>query len=171
MQSQRWRCTSHCVHLGRIAEFLFNGYSGRGLNEFAKSRSGVGESPGRQFHLEPVQRFPSNFLLFAVHHKLRYKTAGGLPQWVSRSSLKTRECCDNCSAHFATAEAETPVESLQSPCSAASCTAKFPTVALSIDPGITSSPVRSAVNRLRNVFWLPPPTMNKRFNFFLVSVA
>ena len=74
-------------------------------------------------------------------------------------------------AQWATASALAPVTSSRSPSRVAICTAKLPTVELSGDPRKTSSPVASAVRRLRNAFWLAPPTMNRRFSLLPVSRA
>ena len=76
------------------------------------------------------------------------------------------------SAHFATAEAETPVEWIPIALQRGQLYRKISHGAcFRLIRESPQGPVRSAVNRLRNVFWLPPPTMNRRFNFFLVSVA
>src|SRR5258708_1332640 len=92
-------------------------------------------------------------------------------QTVSRLRTSSNDGAGNFSAHCATAEAATPVASFQLPCEAAIWIARLPNVVDSVDPRITSSPVRSAVRRFNREFLLPPPTMRSRFRFLPVIAA
>ena len=67
---QRERRAHACpaVDLPRVAEFLFDRDGRRRLQELAEARSGVGETPGRQFDAKGVQRLTEGIALALFVH-------------------------------------------------------------------------------------------------------
>src|ERR1017187_411061 len=63
------------MNLCGIAELFFDGCCGRSLNELSEAGAGIGESPGRQFNIEIVERLPYNFDSFVVHSEVSLRWA------------------------------------------------------------------------------------------------
>ena len=58
------------MNLRGIAELFFDGRCGRSLDELSEAGAGIGESPGRQFNIEFVERLPNSFDCFIVHSEV-----------------------------------------------------------------------------------------------------
>ena len=62
MQRHCGRGAGQAIHFGGVRKFLFDRGCRRGLHKLAEARTGVGESPGRDFDMEAVQRLERNFV-------------------------------------------------------------------------------------------------------------
>src|ERR1700693_4518712 len=112
------------VNLSGVAEFFFDCGRRSGLNELSEARAGIGESPGRQLNFEFIERVADFFDGFIVHRNISIQASGYRMRksiwFVWRTSDVTNEAVDKRSAHFATADANTPVDEVERSSSAAS---------------------------------------------------